>query len=112
MTEPPQPSFLSRYKAPHARFYFAKGQTPESVFGVQFDSGSVPTMHPARVSHPTSSVDRDEQYYTRALQARVLQGAAASGATRTMVTSFESIVPAAYVQVHPLRPPRTTTMPM
>jgi len=89
-----------RYKAPHARFFFAKGQTPTSVFGVMDDGSSdKPVLHPARVSHFTSDVARDRKYYTQALQAGVL-ASTSTKTTTTLVTSFENLVTGAYVQVH------------
>lgn len=105
-----------RYQAPYPRYVFGKGATPESTFGFVGDDGSSkPAVYAVRISHFSSDLERDSQYYDKALGATTV-GSSSSSATKTLAVNFASQFPSgtsggteAYTQVHLVQRPTENT---
>merc|ERR1711871_351086 len=91
------------------RYYFAPGQTPESVFG-ELDDKNVPRplFHPARVSWPTSDLARDRKLFVDAKVATTITQLG-SGSTSTDVYDFTTFAPSATMQFHLAQRPASNT---
>ena len=76
-----------------ARYHFPQGATPESVFGALDDATAPrPLLHPARVSWPTSDLDRDRKLFVDARLVNVVaQEQAESGSVRTDTYDFTTL---------------------
>jgi hypothetical protein len=102
-----------RYAAPHPRYVFAKGATPESTFGVSglshassVGSSGQPQLYAVRISHFSSDIGRDTEYYSEVLGATTVASPSSDG-VKTMAVDFASQFPSgtsgntpAYTQVH------------
>jgi len=100
-----------KYQAPHPRFLFEQGESPETVFGdlSGTSTGGLPLFHAARVGQYTSSVSRDKSYYADVIGANVLT-TLQSGDVETLILDFSNIGKSPnYVQVHLVQRPSTNT---
>eukprot|EP00937_MAST-01D_sp_MAST-1D-sp2_P004580 g4580.t1 len=95
--------------APSARYHFAQGQTPASVFGALTDATAArPLFHPARVSWPTSSLARDRKFFVDAKVANVL-AQVQNGPVSTDVYDFTTFAAVATMQFHLVQRPASNT---